>query len=284
MSAPVERERLGRGLAALIPQRSASTAGTEIPLSRIESNPYQPRTDHGPDSLSALVESVRLHGILQPIVVTETLDGYRLIAGERRVRAARAAGLERVPAIIRQAEEHAQLELALVENLQRTDLSPLEEAAAFRRLIDEFGMNQEAVASRMGRSRSAVANTLRLLDLAEPVRAALVRGDISEGHARALGGPPEADQIRLLAVVVGRRLSVRDTEELVRRVRDRRDAGPGQRGSPPDPEMERIERDLRSALGTKVRLARSRRGGRIVIEFYGDEELARLYDLLVAVQ
>jgi ParB family chromosome partitioning protein len=187
-----------------------------------------------------------------------------------------------VPAIVRQAEEHAQLELALVENLMRADLSALDQAAAFRRLVAEFGLSQEAIAQRLGRSRSAVANTLRLLELAGPVRAALQRGDISEGHARALGGLAEGTQAQALAVVVGRRLSVRQTEELVRRLRDRRSGATPRPASTGDPELERIERDLRSALGTKVRLARSRRGGRIVIEFYGEEELARLYDLLVA--
>jgi len=281
VSAETQRAGLGRGLAALIPQRTGPTASAEIPVARIARNPYQPRTNHDDATLAALVESVRRHGILQPIVVTETLDGYRLIAGERRVRAAELAGLERIPAIVRQAADRAQLELALVENLQRADLAPLEEASAFRRLIEEFGMSQEEVATRMGRSRSSVANTIRLLDLAAPVREALAHGRVTEGHARALGGLAEAGQGHVLAVVVARGLSVRDTEELVRRLRARPAATAARTATERDPEVERIEAGLRSALGTKVRLARARRGGRIVIEYYDDEDLARLYERLV---
>jgi ParB family chromosome partitioning protein len=268
-------------LAALIPQRSTATASAEIPVSRIARNPYQPRASQDREALESLVQSVREHGILQPIVVSETVDGYRLIAGERRVRAAELAGLERVPAIIRPAEDHAQLELALVENLQRADLGPLEQAAAFRRLTDEFGMTQEQVGRRMGRSRSSVANTIRLLDLAAPVQAALAGGRISEGHARALGGLATHAQAQVLAIVESRSLSVRDTEELVRRLRERPAAARGRRPAEPDPERASIEAALRSALGTKVRLDRTRRGGRIVIEYYGDEDLARLFDRLV---
>ena len=284
MSAEPQRSGLGRGLAALIPQRSGETASVEIPITRIARNPYQPRMDHDPGALAGLADSIRRHGVLQPIVVAETLDGYRLIAGERRVRAAEMAGLERVPAIVRQAQNDAQLELALVENLQRTDLAPLEEASAFRRLIDEFGMSQEEVAARMGRSRSSVANTIRLLDLAEPVRQALAEGRISEGHARALGGLADDGQVRVLGVVLERALSVRDTEELVRRLRDGASRTATRTGPARDPDVERMEAELRSALGTKVRLARTRRGGRIVIDYYSDEDLARLYERLVASQ
>lgn len=282
MSADTQRAALGRGLAALIPQRTPSMATAEIPVARIARNPYQPRAGHDREALAALVESVREHGILQPIVVTETLDGYRLIAGERRVRAAELAGLERIPAIIRQAEDHAQLELALVENLQRADLRPLEEAAAFRRLVDEFGMTQEDVGRRVGRSRSSVANTIRLLDMSAAVRGALNDGRISEGHARGLGGLPTDAQPQVLGVVVARDLSVRETEELVRRLRTRPGGSRGRPTAARDPEIERIEAALRSALGTKVRLDRTRRGGRIVIEYYGDEDLARLYERLVS--
>ncbi|MBK5287871.1 MAG: ParB/RepB/Spo0J family partition protein, partial [Acidimicrobiia bacterium] len=157
---------LGRGLAALIPQRPASTTGsTEISLDRIRANPRQPRIRMDDAALSTLAASIREHGVIQPILVTETIDGYQLVAGERRVRAARLAGLERIPAVIRQLADREQLELALVENLQREDLDPLESARAYRQLIDEFGFSQEALAARVGRARSTVANTLRLLDL-----------------------------------------------------------------------------------------------------------------------
>lgn len=282
MSADTQRATIGRGLAALIPQRTAATASTEIPIARIRANPYQPRASYDSDALATLVESVRRHGILQPIIVTETLDGYRLIAGGRRVRAAELAGLERIPAIVRQAEDHAQLVLALVENLQRADLAPLDEAVAFRRLVEEFGLSQEEVAERVGRSRSSIANTIRLLELGDAVRLALTEGRISEGHARALGGLRGAGQAQVLGIVISRGLSVRDTEELVRRIRARDGSRHGRAAAERDPEMDRIEADLRSALGTKVRVARSRRGGRIVIEYYSDEDLTRLYERLVA--
>jgi len=276
---------LGRGLEALIPQRpTAIAAPTEIPLARIAPNPYQPRTSLDDEGLRELAESIAAHGVLQPILVTETLDGYRLVAGERRVRASRLAGLERIPAVVRQLADHDQLELALVENLQRADLGPLEEAHAFRQLIDDFGYTQEQLASRMGRARSTIANSLRLLDLDPNVQAAIAGGLITEGHGRALAGLAVEGQARVLGVVVERELSVRETEELVRRLRDGAlgsGAATRRRSRPADAELERVESDLRAALGTKVSLARSRRGGRIIIEYYSDEELSRLFDRLV---
>src|SRR5690349_748543 len=190
---------LGRGLAALIPQRAPSAAGSiEIPLARIRENPRQPRLRMHDDALQALAESIGHHGVIQPILVTETIDGYQLVAGERRVRAARMAGLERVPAIVRQLADRQQLELALVENLQREDLDPIESARAYRQLIDEFDFSQDDLASRVGRARSTVANTLRLLELHPLVQDAIVESRISEGHGRALGGLPIEAQPRAL--------------------------------------------------------------------------------------
>jgi ParB family chromosome partitioning protein len=284
------RERptgLGRGLASLIPQRATPLGVVDVPIDRVSSNPYQPRTRVDEAELDALAASIRAHGVLQPILVTQTLDGYRLVAGERRLRGARLAGLDRIPAIVRQVAEREQLELALVENIQRADLGPVEEARAYRQLIDEFGLTQEEVASRVGRARSSIANTLRLLELADSVVASLEAGGISEGHGRALGGLDAAGQERLLPLVVGRALSVRQTEDLVRRIRDgvaseAAPNGPAEAtASPRSAEWERVEGELRTALGTKVTLARSRRGGRIVIEYYSDEELGRLYDRLI---
>ncbi len=276
---------LGRGLSALIPTRpTAIEAPTEIPLARIAPNPYQPRTAVDEDALAELAASIVEHGVLQPILVTETIDGYRLVAGERRVRASRLAGLERIPAVVRELADHDQLELALVENIQREDLDPLEEARAYRQLIDEFGFTQEKLAKRMGKARPTIANSLRLLALDDEVQAALAAGLVSEGHARALGGLPTDRQARVLAVVIDRDLSVRQTEELVRRLREEPQAATRARAAgeaPADAELERVELDLRSALGTKVSIARSRRGGRIIIEFYSDEELSRLFDRLV---
>jgi ParB family transcriptional regulator, chromosome partitioning protein len=275
---------LGRGLASLIPVRpqAVGPAAIEISIDRIHRNPYQPRQRFDDAELVQLTESIRQHGVLQPLLVTEQLDGYRLVAGERRLRAAQAAGLERVPAVVRQLADRDQLELALVENLQRADLNPMEEASAFRQLVDEFGFTQEQLATRLGRARSTVANTLRLLEMRSAVQEAVADGRITEGHARAMAGLSEPQENGLLELIVTRDLSVRQAEELARRQRDATPAPqPSRERRPADPDLERVEEDLRSALGTKVSLARSRRGGRIVIEYYSDEELNRLYDRLV---
>jgi ParB family chromosome partitioning protein len=270
---------LGRGLSALIPQRDDHRGTVEIPVSSIARNPYQPRHSVEQGALEQLAASIAEHGVLQPILVTQTPAGYRLVAGERRLRAAELAGLERIPALVRSVGEQEQLAFALIENLQRSDLNALEEAHAFRRLADEFGLTQEDVAQRVGRSRSAVANTLRLLDTAAAVQGALAEGLITEGHARALGGLEPAGQEVALQVVLARSLSVRETEELVRRRVDPRP----RRRSPSEastPELERLESGLREVLATKVRVTRGRRGGRISIEYYTDEDLGRLYERL----
>ena len=274
---------LGRGLESLIPQRS-SDGSIEIAIERIARNPYQPRRRVDQAELEQLAASIREHGVIQPVLVTETLDGYQLIAGERRVRAALLAGLDRVPAVVRQLAGRAQLEVALVENVQREDLNPIEEALAYRQLISEFGLTQDQVAERVSRARPTVANTIRLLELEPAVQDAVADGSVSAGHARALIGLSVTEQLHLLDVIVGRDLSVRQTEELVRRLRQaaghERSARADTR-TPGDPELERVAEDLRRSLGTKVRLTRSRRGGRIVIEYYSDEELGRLYERLV---
>ena len=272
---------LGRGLSSLIPQRHPGQAGVlDSPTGRIKPNPYQPRRTWDAEELAALTASVAEHGVIQPILVTEIVDGYQLVAGERRLRAAIAAGLERIPAVVRQLADRDQLELALVENLQRSDLDPVEAAMAYRQLIDEFGLSQDDVAERVSRARSTIANTLRLLDLSPTVQAAIVDGRLSEGHGRALGGLTVEHQDRVLDSVAGQGLSVRQTEELVRRVREPRPAALTRTERASDPDLERLEEDLRRSLGTKVRLARSRKGGRIVIEYYSDEELGRLYERL----
>jgi ParB family transcriptional regulator, chromosome partitioning protein len=272
---------LGRGIAALIPQRPANIAApTEIPLARIRPNPYQPRRSTADKAIEDLAASIREHGVLQPILVTEVLDGYQLVAGERRYRAAELAGLERIPAVVRNLADRSQLELALVENIQRADLNPMEEAHAYRQLADEFGLSQDEIAKRVGRARATVANTLRLLDTDPAVQVAVTDGHITEGHARAIGGLDPAAQVHLLGAIVSRELSVRQAEELARRLREPRPAAKPSRTASPDPDLERVEEDLRRSLGTKVSLARTRRGGRIVIEYYSDEELGRLYERL----
>jgi len=273
------RYGLGRGLEALIPRTEAETGVVDVPVDRISRNPHQPRARFDDEELAELAASIVEHGLIQPIVVRATPDGrYELIAGERRVRAARQAGLTSVPAVVRDSSNEGVLELALVENLQRADLNAIEEATAYRELIDRFGLTHEEVAQRVGKSRVAISNALRLLDLASETRAAIVSGAISEGHGRALAAisVPEL-QRAVLQVVLQHHLSVRQTEELVRR---RRTQGIGRTRVPLTPDLQDVEAQLRGLLATKVGIARSRRGGRLVIEFYSDEELDRIYTII----
>ena len=285
------RAGLGRGLASLIPvgpslpEAPVDAPVREVPIERIVVNPYQPRATFDAHDIEALAQSIATHGVLQPVLLTETPEGWRLIAGERRLRASVRAGLTTIPAVIRSADEQDQLALALVENLQRSDLNALDEAAAFRRLMDEFGLTQEQVAQQVGRTRAAVSNTLRLLGVAPELQDALRAGRISEGHARALAGLPDhAEQVRLLALVEQRGLSVRQTEQLVRQ-QARTDAitsrvSPARAG---DPDLEHMTARLRENLGTKVVLTPGRKGGRIIIDWYESDDLLRLYERLAGV-
>lgn len=272
---------LGRGLDALIPGRDSGERGVlEIPLHRIERNPDQPRADFDETHLGELAASIAVHGVLQPVIVRELADGgYELIAGERRARAAKIAGLETVPAVIRETTGgESSLELALIENLQREDLNAIETATAYRELIDRFGLTHEAVARQVGKSRVAVSNALRLLDLAPETRVAIVDGRISEGHGRALAAITIPGlQRAVLEIVLERQLSVRQTEELVRR---KRDEAPAQRRATLSHDLQDLEAQLRGVLATKVGIVRTRRGGRLVIDFYSDEELDRLYAII----
>jgi len=271
---------LGRGLDALIPGTRDERGVLELPLDRIARNPSQPRADFNESQLGELAASIAVHGILQPIVVRSLADGgYELIAGERRLRAARIAGLGVIPAVIRDSDAGTDsLELALIENLQREDLNPIETAQAYRELIDRFGLTHEAVSRQVGKSRVAVSNALRLLDLALETRQAIVEGRISEGHGRALAAitVPEL-QRAALGVVLERGLSVRQTEELVRR---KRDEVPARERRTLSPDLQDLEAQLRGVLATKVGIVRTRRGGRLVIDFYSDEELDRLYSII----
>ena len=272
---------LGRGLDALIPAGRDATGVLEVALDRIERNPDQPRLAFDDGQLGELAASIAVHGILQPIVVRSLADGtYQLIAGERRLRAARIAGLTTIPAVVRDdSGAETSLELALIENLQREDLNPIETALAYRELIDRFGMTHDAVARQVGKSRVAVSNALRLLDLAPDTRQAIVEGRISEGHGRALAAItiPEL-QRAVLDLVLERQLSVRQTEELVRRKRAEQ---PSARQRPAlSHDLQDVEAQLRGVLATKVGIVRTRRGGRLVIDFYSDEELDRLYSII----
>ena len=279
---------LGRGLEALIPAVEEETTTAvqgviEAPLSSITPNPHQPRAPIRDQDLVELAASIEEHGIIQPLIVTRVPDGYQLITGERRWRAARLAGLSTVPVIVKDIVPSQMLELALVENVQRSDLNALEEATAYRQLTEEFGLTQEEVARRVGKSRVAVSNTLRLLKAARAVQEALLEGTLSEGHARALLGleQPQAQEAAL-KVVLKRELNVRQTEELVRRL-----LGLHREKQPPAredaPEMLALETRFREALGTKVNLTRGKKGGRIVIYFYSEEELGALYERIVGI-
>ncbi|MFQ6059113.1 MAG: ParB/RepB/Spo0J family partition protein [Anaerolineae bacterium] len=276
------RRGLGRGLEALIPAPTPRvTEGLmEVEVERIEPNPLQPRHSMDPEALQELADSIREHGLIQPLIVTEAGEGYQLIAGERRWAAAKLAGLSKVPVIVKEATPREMLELALVENLQRADLNPLEAAGAYRQLIDDFGLTQEEVATRVGKNRATVANTLRLLRLPDQVKRLLAEGRISEGHARALLSleTPKA-QIDAAGTILRRGLSVRQTEEMVRRLTA--PVQPKPVGEPLSPETRALEDKFRQALGTKVQLFRSKRGGRLVIHFYSEEELQGLYELIV---
>ena len=272
---------LGRGLDALIPSSKDDRGVLEIAIDRIERNPDQPRTTFDEEQLGELAASIAVHGVIQPLVVRSRADGsYQLIAGERRLRAARLAGLATVPAVVRDAAEgESSLELALIENLQREDLNAIETALAYRELIDRFGLTHEAVARQVGKSRVAISNALRLLDLAPETRQAIVEGRISEGHGRALAAiTVPALQRAVLQVVLERGLSVRQTEELVRRKRTEPPAA--RERTPLSHDLADVEAQLRGILATKVGIVRTRRGGRLVIDFYSDEELDRLYSII----
>lgn len=280
---------LGRGLASLIPAASpgVSEAGSatgrarEVDIDSVRPNPDQPRRTFDPDELRDLSASIREHGVIQPILVVEEDDGYTLIAGERRLRAASQAGLTSIPAIIRTANDQDRLSLALVENIQRANLNAIDEALAYRRLVDEFGLTQDDVARRVGRSRPAIANSLRILDAAAEVQEAVRNGLISAGHARALVGVGgHAAQTTLLASVVARSLSVRQTEGLAASAREHIDRPPPTRTRGVDPDMQHMEARMREALGTKVTIAPGRKGGRITITWYDDDDLGRLVDTL----
>ena len=286
------RQALGRGLSSLIPKTAESSSVDTVDIDLIAPNPEQPRARFDPVALEELADSIREHGVLQPVLVTQLrsdigMTTYQLIAGERRLQAARMAGVTRMPVIVKEAAGTELLEIALVENLQREDLNPLEEASAFKRLSDEFGMTQEQIAKRVGRSRTAVANTLRLLALEEDIRVSLASGQISEGHARALLGIEDsATRLDAWRRIVADSLTVRQAEEIARVLRDLGASQPrsrdGAQVKQAEPYIREIESNLRAALGARVTLSKGRKGGRIVIRFHSDDELEGIIERLTA--
>jgi ParB family transcriptional regulator, chromosome partitioning protein len=284
----VGKRGLGRGLSALI-ATGESVGGLkfeELPVSAIRPNSRQPRTSFPEAGIRELAASINEVGILQPLVVRPTPGGFELIAGERRLRAAREAGMERVPVLIRQAGEDESMELALIENLQRENLSPLETAAAYQALMDGFGLTRERLARRLGKSRAAVTNTLRLVHLPERIQALLDDGKLSEGHARALLGLETEEQMTQLAQrVMTERLSVRKTEELVREMPDSPGETPSampERSSTTPDEFHQASRLMREALELPVRVKGLKSGGKVEIRFQQTEELQALVSLLTA--
>ena len=272
-----KRRALGRGLGALIPSAYQEEKSTEsqVPLNAIQPNRLQPRQVFAEATIDELAESIRQKGILQPLLVRRVDGGYELIAGERRLRAAQRLGMEQVPVTIRDCADGEMLELALIENIQREDLNPLEEARGYRRLSDEFALTQDEIAKRVGKDRSTVANTVRLLQLPQEVQREIERGALSAGHARALiNAGSEAAKIKLAREVVARQLTVRETEKLAKR----------QARPMADVELRAAEHRLTEALGTRVRLHTRRGGaGKIEIEYYSLDGLNALIDRLAAV-
>lgn len=271
-----QRRALGRGLEALIP--GADPAGiVQVPVEEIALGGLQPRRSMNDARLHELAASIKSHGILSPIILRREGGRLEVVAGERRLRAARLAGLASVPALVKELSGSQALELALVENLQREDLNPIEEAEAYLRLQEEFGLTQEEVARRVGRDRTTVANALRLLRLPRQIRADLVAGALSEGHARALLGLERAaEQLKVRNEVVRLGLSVRATEALARRLK--RAPRVKRQGPRSEPSVRAAEDALRQALGTKVRITRKDGGGMIEVEFYSMEDLERIYE------
>ena len=293
---------LGRGLGSLIPNKklkdlpvgdtapvvlaSAAAGGVldkhekiwQLPVENVIPNPHQPRHDFSPENLEELANSIREHGIISPLIVTEAgKDKWQIIAGERRWRAAKSIGLKSVPAVVRELSEQKKMEVALIENLQRQNLNPLEVAMAYKKLIDEFNLSQEELGKKVGKSRSAVANIIRLLNVREEVKQAIYEGKISEGHARVLAGLPEADQLEVLEKILNNNFSVRETEKAGKEVVVKKHI----RKVSFDPEVKAREEGLQQALGTRVEIKKNGPSGQIIIKFYSDEELAEIYRKII---
>jgi len=286
---------LGRGLGSLIPKKAVTEAISEknkdiladdngekilqIPTNSIEPNPQQPRQVFNHQDLEELIESIKKYGIIQPLVVSKSGEGYQLIAGERRWRSAKIIGLATVPSILREASEQEKLELALIENIQRRDLNPIERAIAYQKLMDEFNLNQEEVAEKMGVSRSGVANTLRFLDLPEEVQKALADEKITEGHAKVIAGlPTEKDKLEFLNKVLQYNFTVRDAERESRQISKK---AHNYRRPSKDVFVEEKEDLLRTNLNTKVNIKKQGEAGQIVIDFYSAEELDSIVNRIV---
>jgi ParB family transcriptional regulator, chromosome partitioning protein len=289
----MKRQALGKGLSSLIPEpvlEKADAGLLMLDVDRIQPSRYQPRTDFA--GLEGLVSSIRENGIVQPVIVRQEEGGFRLIAGERRWRAAQLAGMHRIPAIVRKVAEERILEVALIENIQRKELNPIEEAKAYQVLIEEMKISQVEVARRVGRERPSISNSLRLLRLPNKIQDMVRQGSVSVGHAKAIMAIPDAEiQIKVAEEIAGQLLSVRETEERIAallrkggREKQRDRAGRNARGANADPNVAAAEDRLTRALKTKVRIVQRGNGGRIELEYYSDGELDRLYGILIGAE
>jgi len=294
----MEKRVLGRGLDALISSKDSMDTGkkgeaevkdslllrtakgqfvTNIPVEKIKTNKYQPREEFSEEALKDLANSIKEKGVLQPIIVRSIGGEYELIAGERRLRAAKLLNLKEIPAIIRDVSDIDSLELSIIENIQREDLNPIDQAKAYKKLLDEFNMTQESISSAIGKDRATVANILRLLKLPQKIQEHVSRGTISMGHAKAiLGLEKEEEQLRLCTKIIKNDLSVRDAERYAKTISSVIKKTPYHK----DPDLLAIEDKLRELLGTKVRIVKAKKGGRIEIEFYSDEDLERVITIL----
>ncbi|MBI5583203.1 MAG: ParB/RepB/Spo0J family partition protein [Deltaproteobacteria bacterium] len=282
--AQTRKKGLGRGLGALLPQAQPPAPASQrtyftVGIEEIRPNPWQPRKKVGAASIEQLADSIRVNGIIQPLVVRKTEEGYELIAGERRWRAAQKAGLREVPVVVKDTTPHLQLELALIENIQRQNLNPIEEAEAYRRLIEEFSLSQEEVARRVGKERSTVANCLRILRLPGPVQEMILEGAISLGQAKCLLSFEDSrEQIDLARQIVERQLSVRDLERIIKKT----SKGAEKKKVRPVEGAEDWVKELVRSYQTRIQVKTGKRGGRIEIHYRSEEELIRLVDLLLS--
>lgn len=284
-----EKRALGRGLSALIPQKVMQPDALEnvtaesilqIPASKIKMSKYQPRLEFNEEKLKELVDSIREKGVVQPILVRPSADGfYELIAGERRLRAVKALGFETIPAIAKDVSDLDMLEISLIENIQREGLNPIEEAKAFQKFITDFAFTQDKIAQVLGKDRSTVANTIRLLNLPDAIQAHISSGAITAGHARALLAlPTESLQMRLCAAVIKKGLSVREIEQMISKRN-----GPGRKARPErEPEIADIESALQQSLGTRVKIFHGKKRGKIQIDYYSSDDLNRIAGLFLA--
>ena len=281
----MEKRALGRGLGALIPPREVVFVETEknekvisLPLAQVKTNKYQPRVEFSQGKLDELISSIKEKGIIQPVLVRRAIDGYELIAGERRLRAAKSLHLENIPAIVKDVSDLDMLEISLIENIQREELNAIEEANAFERFISEFSFTQDKIAQVLGKDKSTISNILRLLLLPKKIQDQVSKGAISAGHAKALLPlPTENEQNRVCNLIINKGLSVRETEGLV----SRRMSGVKKREPKIDSGIETIANQLQQALGTRVKIAHGKKRGTIQIEYYSVEDLNRILDIIV---